>query len=87
MTVQTLGQTTNFTVKYQDTFPNAQQRAQALKDRCETDFAQLKAIFGVTAGFGSSNRVTLRVDQASLAVNYGYKSDGSTLVVMNPFDT
>jgi hypothetical protein len=65
MTVQTFGQTANFTVKYQDTFANAQQRAQALKDRCETDFAQLKSIFGVTGGFGSSNRVTLRVDQAS----------------------
>ena len=85
--IQTLGQTTNFTVTYQDTFPNALQRAQALKQQCESDFGQLKTIFGVSAGFGSSNRVTLRVDQASLASNNGYHSDGSSAMVINPFDT
>ena len=86
MMIITLGHTTNFTYLYQDNFADAKRRAQALMATCEADFSQCQKLFGVTGGFGTSNRVTLRVDQASLANNNRYHTDGSMLIVMNPFD-
>jgi hypothetical protein len=84
--IQTLGTTTNFIIQYQDTYPNAKQRAQAIKANCESEFATLRSLFQNTKGFGATNRVTLQVEKASLASNNGYHSDGSTKIVMNPFD-
>lgn len=85
--IVTLGQTENFTVEYQDNFPDALRRAQALRHSCEFEFATLRQWFGVTRGFGSSNRVTLQVETASFASNHGYSENGKTIVIMNPFDT
>lgn len=84
--IQTLASTTNFTIEYQDNFPNAIHRAQKLKADAETEFAQLRSWFKNTTGFGTGNRVVLQVEQASLASNNGYHTDGTTKVVMNPFD-
>jgi len=83
--IQTLGQTKNFTIQYQDSFSDALRRAQALQKTVETDFAKLAAWFGVSAGFGPANRVTVTVDQASLAFNNGYHSDGTTRVQVDPY--
>jgi hypothetical protein len=93
--IQTLGTTTNFVIKYQDTdfstnpprpFANAQRRAQQLMATCEDDFRELRGWFAINDGFGPSNRVTLQVEPDTLAHNYGYKSDGTTFCRMNPFD-
>jgi len=83
--IKTLGQTTNFTIQYQDTFSDALRRAQALQKTVEADFAKLLSWFGASAGFGPANRVTVTVDQASLAFNNGYHSDGTTHVQVDPF--
>lgn len=80
-----LGQTKNFVIQYQDTFTDGLRRAQALQKTVETDFAKLLGWFGVSAGFGPTNRVTVIVDQASLAFNHGYHSDGTTLVQVSPY--
>ena len=91
--IVTLGQTDNFTIEYQDNFPDARRRAQALRNSCESEFAMLMQWFAVikhpdgTEAFGPSNRVTLQVETASFANNYGYHRDGTTKVIMNPFDT
>jgi hypothetical protein len=84
--IKTLGTTANFTVEYQDNFPNAKQRGQKLIETCESEFSLLRSWFQNTTGFGPANRVTLQVEKASLAVNYGYHADGTTKIVMNPFD-
>jgi len=83
--IQTLGQTNHFTIQYQDTYADSLRRAQALQNRVESDFAKLLNWFGISAGFGPTNRVTLSVDKDSLARNYGYKKDGTTFVRMDPF--
>lgn len=93
--IQTEGTTTNFVVKYEDTnfatnppsaFKNVQRRAQQLLATCESDFYVLRSWFGLNDGFGASNRVTLQVEPASYARNFGYKSDGTSFIRMNPFD-
>lgn len=84
--IQTLASTTNFTIQYQDNFPNAIHRAQKLKADAENEFAQLRSWFKNTTGFGTGNRVVLQVDQASLANNNGYRTNGTMKIVMNPFD-
>ncbi|MBB5339524.1 hypothetical protein [Tunturiibacter gelidoferens] len=94
--IQTLGNTTNFTINYQDTnyttnpptpFVNVLQRAQQLKATCEADFTQLRSWFAIHDGFGPTNLVTLQIEPDSYAHNFGYKSDGTTFVRMNPFDS
>jgi hypothetical protein len=85
--IQTLNSTTNFTIEYQDGFANAKQRALKLYQTCESEFALLRTWFQNTTGFGPGNRVTLQVEQAQLAINYGYRTDGKTKIVMNPFDS
>jgi hypothetical protein len=92
--IKTAGTTTNFVVTYQDTdftgnphyFQNAERRATSLLATCETDFSILQSWFGLHDGFGTSNRVTLQVEPASWAINYGYKDDGTSLMRLNPFD-
>jgi hypothetical protein len=94
--IQTVGTTTNFIIKYQDTdystnpprlFVNALRRAQQLMATCEADFHTLRGWFGINDGFGPSNLVILQVETETLARNYGYKSDGTTFIRMNPFDS
>jgi hypothetical protein len=58
----TLGQTTNFTYTYQDIYADAKRRAKVLMATCETDLVKIEKLFGITGGFGVSNRVTLQVD-------------------------
>jgi hypothetical protein len=84
--IVTLGQTANFVIQYENTFSDGLRRAQALKSSCESDFAQMRAWFSATGGFGASNRITLLVDNATLAYNNSYQTGGATKVVMNPFD-
>ena len=84
--IETLVETENFVIVYQVGHRNGKRRAQALADACERDFAELKSWFKVTKGFGPSNRVTLLVDTASYARNWGYRSDGTTKVVIDTFD-
>src|SRR3978361_45100 len=94
--IQTVGTTTNFIIKYQDTdystnpprlFVNALRRAQQLMATCEADFRTLRGWFAINDGFGPSNLVTLQVETESLERNYGYKADGTTFIRMNPFDS
>jgi hypothetical protein len=85
--IQTLATTTNFVIQFNDAFPFAKQRAQKLQQSAEADFATLRAWFQNTSGFGSSNRVTLLVDTKNLAVNNGYHTNGTTLVVMHHFNS
>lgn len=83
----TLGQTTNFTYTYEDSLMDARRRAQALMTSCEGDFVKCQKLFGVTGGFGPSNRVTLRVDSppdGAIGINYNYQTDGSMLIIMDP---
>lgn len=55
---------------------------------CESDFTKCQKLFGVSGGFGTSNRVTLRVDVPSdgLATNNRYRTEGKMLIVMIPID-
>jgi hypothetical protein len=85
--IVTLDQTENFTIEYQDSFPDALRRARALRQSCESKFATLRQWFGVTKGFGPSDRVTLQVETAYLGSNNGYDENGKTKVIVNPFDT
>lgn len=84
----TLGQTTNFTYIYQDIYVDAKRRAQALMATCEADLVKIEKLFGVSGGFGVTNRVTLQVDSppgdSAIALNNGYRTDGSTLILMDP---
>src|SRR5258705_12605219 len=84
--IKTLDTTTNFIIEYQSNFANAKQRAERLLHTCEGGFSLLRSWFQNTDGFGPANRVTLQVEQAQLAVNYGYHTDSTTKIVMNPFD-
>lgn len=95
MALQTLSQTENFTFTYLDSIqfgpvtiplPNRRERAEALYESCENDFKILKEWFGIKDGFGASNRITVQVQPDSFAHNYRYKSDGSSLITVNPFD-
>lgn len=85
--IQTLGSTTNFTIQYQDNFPNAVNRAEKLMAGCEAYFAILRGWFNNNSGFGTTNRVTLLVDTEYLARNWGYHSDGTTKCKLEPFDS
>jgi hypothetical protein len=84
--IQTLGQTTNFTITYDDAFGDAKRRAEALRATCETDYAKLGSWFDVHTGFGPGNRVTLQVEKQGLARNWGYHADGTTRCSMHHFD-
>ncbi|MFM0389285.1 hypothetical protein [Paraburkholderia dipogonis] len=81
-----LDPTENFAIEYQDILPNALRRAKALRRTCESEFATLMTWFGVTKGFGSSNRVTLHVENGNFASNKGYRTDGTTRIVMETFN-
>jgi hypothetical protein len=85
--IQTLATTTNFVIQFNDAFPFAKQRAQKLQQSAEGEFATLRGWFQNTTGFGTSNRVTLLVDTKSLASNNGYHTNGTSLVVMNHFNS
>ena len=85
--IQTLATTTNFVIQFNDAFPFAKQRAQKLQQSAETEFATLRSWFQNMAGFGASNPVTLLVDTKSLAWNNGYHPNGTTLVIMNHFNS
>lgn len=93
--IQTFGTTENFVIKYEDTnfattpptpFLHSKRRAEELMATCESDFYVLKSWFGATDGFGSANRTTLQVEPANLASNNGYRTDGSSLIRMDPLD-
>src|SRR5665213_2064113 len=85
--IQTLATTTNFTIQYNDAFSFAKQRAQALQQHAEAGFATLRTWFQNTSGFGPTNLVTLQVNTKSLASNNGYRTNGTTTVVMNHFNS
>jgi hypothetical protein len=84
--IRTLGTTENFVIKYEDSFAHAERRAEQLKATCESDFDVLKGWFGVTDGFGSTNRTILQVETEHLARNGGYKNDGTSFIRMDPCD-
>jgi hypothetical protein len=86
------GITENFIIKYDNELDNGLKRAQALKATCETDLDKLKQWFGVTSGFGTSNRVTLTIFKPSKDIHFygtngGYMSDGTSYVLVYPFDS
>jgi hypothetical protein len=80
------GKTTNFTISYQTDLSDVLSRAEALKATCEDDFEKLKQWFGITDGFGPSNRVKVIVDTAGFGSNGGYRPDGSSSMTINAFD-
>ena len=86
MTAQTLGQTDNCDIWYQDNYSHANARAQALQSAVERDFAKMAAWFNINAGFGPSNRVKVLIDTASIARNNNYHADGTSLITITPFN-
>jgi hypothetical protein len=92
--IKTLGQTINFTVQYEDTFPNAIKRAQVLLNTIENEFIVLTSWFGVVGGFGPGNRSRIIVDLENNTGgnNRGYHTDGTIEIHIdtqnnNPNDT
>jgi hypothetical protein len=83
--LQSAGQTTNFTIQYEDTLPNSAKRAAALLAACENEFTILMNWFGLTSGFGTGNRVTVNLNQPDSfsADNFGYATGGASLIRMN----
>jgi hypothetical protein len=87
MAVQTLGQTTYFVVKYEDTLSQAQRRAKALLAGIDSDLETLFDWFQLGhTGFGSTNLITVQVQTDSLARNNGYHSDGTTLISLDSLE-
>jgi hypothetical protein len=87
MAIQTLGQTPYFVVKYEDTLGQAQRRAQALLAGVDDDLQTLFDWFQLGHdGFGTANRITVQVQTDSLATNYAYKSDGTTLITLDSLE-
>jgi hypothetical protein len=85
--IKTLGQTTNFTIKYQDDLPNAKHRAHKLMGVIESDFSTLRAWFKNVDGFGPSNRITVQLEGSQGGGwNQGYSSSGKTKIVADPYD-
>lgn len=88
MAIQTLGQTPFFTVTYEDTLSQAQRRAQALIAGVDDDLRTLFDWFQLGHdGFGTTNRITVQVQTDSLAHNFGYKSDGTTLITLDSLES
>src|SRR5205809_696494 len=78
--IQTIGQTSNFTVGYDDAIPNADKRAQALLSYVESDYVVMTSWFNVAGAFGPANRVKVYVDQPdhSGGYNRGYHKNGKS---------
>jgi hypothetical protein len=83
MTVHQLAQTNSFTITFDDAFPTAQRRAQAVAATCEHDLDILLGWFGVEGAFGPSDRITVAVGALSnphaLGDNWGYQHDASLI--------
>ncbi|HYX51114.1 MAG TPA: hypothetical protein VE843_15310, partial [Ktedonobacteraceae bacterium] len=80
-------QTTNFSYNYADSL-NATDKvaaiahANALAETCENDLVVLQNMFGVSGGFGPSNRVTIVIDNIDgLGNNFGYTGDNKINIV------
>jgi hypothetical protein len=80
------GKTTNFSIRYQTDRSDALTRANALKATCEDDFKKLRQWFGITDGFGPSDRVTVTIDTARYGSNGGYIHDGKSSMLVNTFE-
>jgi hypothetical protein len=80
--LQLSGQTTNFTVQFEDTIPNSAKRAAAVLSVCESEFSVLMNWFGLASGFGPDNRITVNINQPDTvgASNFGYATDGRSLI-------
>ena len=80
-------QTTNFSYNYADSLNAADKaaaiaHANALAETCENDLVVLESMFGVSGGFGPSNRVTIVIDTiAGLGENFGYRGDNKINIV------
>ena len=96
-----VGKTDNFDYGYQDSLSSytpghehsqrtfAEQRAKDLlaSGACEKDLATLESWFSTTGGFGHHNRISISIDPAGqFGFNQGYQTDGSTIIVSNPFN-
>ncbi|MCY0906030.1 hypothetical protein [Arthrobacter sp. H14-L1] len=84
MTIQTQGTSARMVYQWDDTINGSQQRAVALQSSCETDLTRLEDLFDEYHGFDSTNRATIVVGDpgGGLASNFGYHSDGSTLITV-----
>jgi hypothetical protein len=83
MALQKLAPTSNVLVQYEDTIPNALQRAQSLSNSVENEFLILRGWFGISgAAFGPNDRVSVFLDQpdGSGAFNQGYQSGGQSQI-------
>ncbi len=80
-------QTTNFSYNYADGLNAADKaaaiaHANALAETCENDLVVLESMFGVSGGFGPSNRVTIVIDTIDgLGDNFGYRGDNKINIV------
>ena len=59
--------------------------ANAIAGVCETEFTALTSWFGITTGFGTSDRITVTVQSISAggANNFGYSSRGGSVINVN----
>ena len=84
--IKALKPTTNFLIKYNSKFHDGLRRAKAVRSSCESDFAQLRAWFKSSGGFGTKNRVTVLIDKASDGSNNGYHKGGGSSMTITPFN-
>jgi len=77
--------TANFRIFYEATLPNGLANAIQFSKTVENDFWHLTNWFGGTTAFGPGNRVNVRFiyEGISGSDNYGYSSDGSTILNLN----
>jgi hypothetical protein len=78
--LQQLPDTTNFSIFWEDTIPNAQTRAQAISDICDHELGVLNGWFGISNAFGPSDRIKVYLDRPdnSGAQNFGYQGGGNS---------
>ncbi|GFG19229.1 hypothetical protein IFM5058_09847 [Aspergillus udagawae] len=86
MTLKTLFISENFIVNYDDSNPSGKIMAQFVLDVCETELTELTKWFGLSNGFGSTNRipVTIKPINRGAADNRGYRTDGSSYINIAP---
>src|SRR5947208_3537879 len=87
MTIQNTTTTTNYVIQWDDSDPNKQSQAMAaaIAAICESEHTALTGWFNITTGFGTSDRITVTVQQiaAGGANNFGYSSGGHSLINVN----
>ncbi len=65
--LQTLQETTNFILQYDDSLEDSEKRAAALALVVESEFTALTQWFGITDGFGAGHKISVKLQMPSVA--------------------